>query len=279
MHRMLQWLSRLICAVRGHAWRGGDGCRPWCGRCATIGPMPVLSPYDGLKLLAMERGMEVQAGVIARLERDYAEQKRESELAEAECSRLRAELEFARRVIAKSESPPAESFAICIDDIFTLPCSKGVASAYSQKAAELEQAKRERDDEKMARQAVQNDLAHSNAERDTARSAAAHEKRRAEGREYVGKQLAQTEAQLAVAQKEIESLNALYIQSREARATHRCNICDAKWIQLYPFTWTLASQKCGKCCDNVAMGEQIEAIGLTAEVERLKARMVGVSDV
>lgn len=69
---------------------------------------------------------------------------------------------------------------------------------------------------------------------------------------------------------QVAELNALYIQSREGRATHRCKVCHAKWIQLENNGgWTLASKACGKCCDNVAMGDQIEAIGLTAQMEGL----------
>lgn len=59
----------------------------------------------------------------------------------------------------------------------------------------------------------------------------------------------------------------------ERTATHRCKVCGALWI-LYPAqpdkyppdhpchgaTWSLASKECGKCCDNVAMGDQIEAL-------------------
>lgn len=95
MHRILQWLSRLICAIRGHTWRGGDGCRPWCGRCATIGPMPAPSPDVGLELLALHRNAEIRAGVISRLERDYAEMKREADAAERACAKAEAERDTA----------------------------------------------------------------------------------------------------------------------------------------------------------------------------------------
>lgn len=55
--------------------------------------------------------------------------------------------------------------------------------------------------------------------------------------------------------------------------THRCKVCGAFWI-LYPANawapesnpgrnawWSLGTnQQCGPCCDNVAMGEQIESL-------------------
>lgn len=40
---------------------------------------------------------------------------------------------------------------------------------------------------------------------------------------------------------------------------YRCKVCGAWWELLSgSLDWTLRSQKCGRCCDNVAMGEQIE---------------------
>lgn len=72
---------------------------------------------------------------------------------------------------------------------------------------------------------------------------------------------------------EVVSLNALYIQSREARATHRCGICGARWIRLDEGMWSLASAKCGQCCDCAAMGAPIEAVGLTAQVEALTGEL------
>lgn len=58
-------------------------------------------------------------------------------------------------------------------------------------------------------------------------------------------------------------------------ATHRCKVCGALWRlnpgqpskypPTHPFhdgTWTLVSATCGKCCDNVPMGEQIERLAL-----------------
>jgi len=47
-------------------------------------------------------------------------------------------------------------------------------------------------------------------------------------------------------------------------ATHRCTICHALWrfcpkeqTGFETDTWSLKSPKCGPCCDNVEMGDQI----------------------
>lgn len=57
-------------------------------------------------------------------------------------------------------------------------------------------------------------------------------------------------------------------QVAETQATHRCKICGALWRLWQPGeakagddgSWSLISPTCGKCCDNVAMGDQIEAL-------------------
>ena len=41
--------------------------------------------------------------------------------------------------------------------------------------------------------------------------------------------------------------------------THRCKICGAYWIE-WADSWSLVSRECRKCCDNVAMGDQIEPL-------------------
>lgn len=46
----------------------------------------------------------------------------------------------------------------------------------------------------------------------------------------------------------------------ELKATHQCTICGARWRQLDDFRWNLRSKECGPCCDNVPMGDQIEAL-------------------
>lgn len=48
-------------------------------------------------------------------------------------------------------------------------------------------------------------------------------------------------------------------------ATHRCKICGALWRLIpadvnWKATWSLVSKTAGKCCDNVAMGDQIEEL-------------------
>lgn len=45
----------------------------------------------------------------------------------------------------------------------------------------------------------------------------------------------------------------------EKVATHRCKVCGAFWM-LTSATWHLVSLTCGQCCDNQAMGAQIEAL-------------------
>jgi hypothetical protein len=52
--------------------------------------------------------------------------------------------------------------------------------------------------------------------------------------------------------------------------THRCKVCGCKWIFWPAGTpgggtdqawWSLGTnEKCGPCCDNVAMGDQIETM-------------------
>jgi hypothetical protein len=46
-----------------------------------------------------------------------------------------------------------------------------------------------------------------------------------------------------------------------ASPTHFCKDCGALW-RLWPgdIGWNLRSKECGKCCDNVEMGDQIEAM-------------------
>lgn len=53
---------------------------------------------------------------------------------------------------------------------------------------------------------------------------------------------------------------------RQRTPTHRCKVCGCKWI-LWPADkdgeswWSLGTnEKCGPCCDNVAMGDQIETL-------------------
>ena len=39
--------------------------------------------------------------------------------------------------------------------------------------------------------------------------------------------------------------------------THACVVCAARWTQWQDGTWTLRSERCGTCCDNAPMGEQL----------------------
>lgn len=43
------------------------------------------------------------------------------------------------------------------------------------------------------------------------------------------------------------------------KPTHRCKLCGALWID-WGDSWSLFSLYCGPCCDNAAMGDQIEAL-------------------
>lgn len=57
--------------------------------------------------------------------------------------------------------------------------------------------------------------------------------------------------------------------------THRCKACGALWTMNPPSavqpegSWSLWSKRCGTCCDNVPMGEQIEPITEYRRHERL----------
>ena len=41
--------------------------------------------------------------------------------------------------------------------------------------------------------------------------------------------------------------------------THHCKVCGALWIR-FTDSWSLFSRRCGPCCDNAAMGDQIERL-------------------
>lgn len=43
--------------------------------------------------------------------------------------------------------------------------------------------------------------------------------------------------------------------------THYCRECKALWRRWPDGSWSLVTAACGKCCDNVPMGEQIVALG------------------
>lgn len=51
--------------------------------------------------------------------------------------------------------------------------------------------------------------------------------------------------------------------------THRCKVCGAYWRKWNVdgcVSWNLNSHGCGECCDNAAMGDQIEALTSPAKV-------------
>lgn len=69
---------------------------------------------------------------------------------------------------------------------------------------------------------------------------------------------------LQIAEREIIRLDGPTYQV-ERIPTHRCKVCGAMWIlwqfKTEPPTWSLGTnEKCGQCCDNVAMGDQIETL-------------------
>lgn len=55
--------------------------------------------------------------------------------------------------------------------------------------------------------------------------------------------------------------------SADRKPTHRCKICGALWVS-HPDSWSLFSSECGKCCDNVGMGDQIEPLSIKPESPR-----------
>ena len=53
--------------------------------------------------------------------------------------------------------------------------------------------------------------------------------------------------------------------------THYCRVCGALWAD-FGESWSLVSAACGKCCDNVPMGEQIAPLALlTATAAEIRA--------
>jgi hypothetical protein len=60
--------------------------------------------------------------------------------------------------------------------------------------------------------------------------------------------------------------------------THYCKVCFAMWQQHeFDKSWSVLSLKCGPCCDNVAMGDQIVAIG-DAKLRALRAQLSASRD-
>lgn len=77
--------------------------------------------------------------------------------------------------------------------------------------------------------------------------------------------------------KQVAEARASAIAQRELAATHRCKVCGALWI-CFSDSWSLASQKCGPCCDNQPMAAQIEAVGMTKELDERWGRLFEKSD-
>lgn len=88
------------------------------------------------------------------------------------------------------------------------------------------------------------------------------------------KQIAIYNEEIATLRAKLEESTASFKAMREARATHRCKVCSALWVK-HPGEggWSLCSDICGKCCDVAVMGDQIEAIGVTAERDYLRAQV------
>lgn len=61
-------------------------------------------------------------------------------------------------------------------------------------------------------------------------------------------------------------------------ASHRCRVCGAMWRKHDDGSWSLASSTCGKCCDNVAMGEQIEKLPADADAGTVDERERQIED-
>lgn len=94
--------------------------------------------------------------------------------------------------------------------------------------------------------------------------------------------MTQVSATLAEAAIELEKLQCEHSALLRGRVpTHRCKVCGALWTlwaaqpgkypidhPLHEASWSLFSLHCGQCCDNVAMGDQIEPIALAAPVGR-----------
>lgn len=55
------------------------------------------------------------------------------------------------------------------------------------------------------------------------------------------------------------------MSSQKRVPTHRCTRCGALWIlqKIDQGSWSLFSLHCGPCCDNAAMGAQIEPLAVT----------------
>lgn len=48
--------------------------------------------------------------------------------------------------------------------------------------------------------------------------------------------------------------------AKHVGASHYCKVCGAAWHQWPDGNWSLKSSSCGKCCDIVPMGDQIQSL-------------------
>jgi hypothetical protein len=78
--------------------------------------------------------------------------------------------------------------------------------------------------------------------------------------------IAELEAQVASLKEALAGLRGEALDN--SPPTHRCRVCGALWWlgEMPPIglAWSLRSPKCGPCCDNVAMGDQIEPLDTDA---------------
>lgn len=93
-----------------------------------------------------------------------------------------------------------------------------------------------------------------------------------EGRTEVAVVMTQASALIAEAIEALEAARCEHAALLVGRApTHRCKVCGALWIlwppnpdhivpDLRDGSWSLFSLRCGKCCDNAPMGDQIEPL-------------------
>lgn len=58
--------------------------------------------------------------------------------------------------------------------------------------------------------------------------------------------------------------------AHRAPGQYRCKVCGARWELLSgSLDWTLRSERCGPCCDNAPMDEQIEPVSAATIAEEL----------
>ncbi len=58
-----------------------------------------------------------------------------------------------------------------------------------------------------------------------------------------------------MSEQSVEELAEGLSEAQRRAPTHYCVICAARWTKWPDGSWSLASDKCGPCCDNAAMDE------------------------